>query len=178
MKVNIGKFHKRSNRRTIDVKIDGYDTYSLDHTLSLIILPALIQLKETMHGIPTDFSEVGGEEYHDQMCFDFYKEDQNEMFEKRCQTWKETLDKMIWSFQQIALEDYEDQYHHGKADYDWVESDKTYPNPLTGKIEKTYQMVDKNPDEHWYDFVGQQEHEKRIQEGLNLFGKYFRNLWD
>jgi hypothetical protein len=39
-------------------------------------------------------------------------------------------------------------------------------------------MVDKNPDEHWYDHIGHQLHEARIQEGLELFGKYYRNLWD
>jgi hypothetical protein len=39
-------------------------------------------------------------------------------------------------------------------------------------------MVDKNPKEHWYDHIGSQEHEKRIQEGLELFGKHFRDLWD
>jgi hypothetical protein len=178
MKVNIGKYYKSSNKRKVDIKIDKYDTYSLDHTLALIILPALIQLKQTMHGVPSDFAEVGGEDYHDQLSFDFYAEDQKEMFAKRCEAWNETLDKMIWSFQQIALEDYDQQYHHGEAKYDWVKSDKQYPNPISGKMEDTFQMVDKNPNEHWYDFVGHQEHEKRIQEGLDLFSKYFRNLWD
>lgn len=178
MKVNIGKFYKRSNKRKVNVKIDNYDTWGLDNTLALIILPALIQLKETMHGVPSDFAEVGGEDYHDQDSFDFYKETQQEMFEKRCQEWNETLDKMIWSFQQIALENYDDQYHHGEAKYDWVKTDKQFPNPVTGKMEDTFQMVDQNPDEHWYDMVGHKMHEDRIQEGLELFGKYFRNLWD
>lgn len=178
MKVNIGKFYKKSNKRKVTVQVDKFDTYSLDHTLALIILPALIQLKQTMHGVPTDFSEVGGEDYHDQTSFDFYKEDQQEMFEKRCQAWNETLDKMIWSFQQIALEDYDDLYHHGNPEYDWVKTDKQYLNPITGKMEDTFQMVDKNPEEHWYDHVGHKLHEERIQKGLELFGKYFRNLWD
>jgi hypothetical protein len=39
-------------------------------------------------------------------------------------------------------------------------------------------MVDKNPDAHWYDSEGHTLHEDRIQEGLDLFGKYFRALWD
>ena len=55
---------------------------------------------------------------------------------------------------------------------------KTFPNPITGKVEETYKMVDKNPNEHWYDHVGHMKHEERIQEGLELFGKHFRNLWD
>lgn len=178
MKVNIGKFYKTSDKRKINVKIDSFDTWDLDHTLALIILPALVQLKNTMHGIPNDFAVVGGEDWADQVSFDFYSDTKDEMFEKRCLAWNETLDKMIWSFQQIALEDYSDLYHHGDPDFDWIESDHTFLNPITGKIEKTYQMVDKNPEEHWYDIVGNQLHEERIQEGLELFGKYFRSLWD
>ena len=85
---------------------------------------------------------------------------------------------MIWSFQQLALEDYDQQYHHGKAQYDWKKTDKTFPNPVTGVDEATYQMVDKNPNEHWYDHVGHKLHEDRIQEGLDLFAKYYRSLWD
>ena len=66
----------------------------------------------------------------------------------------------------------------GNSNFDWVKSDKQYPNPISGKMEDTFQMVDKNPEDHWYDVNGHLEHEKRVQEGLELFGKYFRNLWD
>jgi hypothetical protein len=51
-------------------------------------------------------------------------------------------------------------------------------NPSTGKMEIMHRMVDTNPDEHWYDFVGHRLHDDRIQEGQYKFGKYFRNLWD
>lgn len=179
MKINIGKFPKGNGERRIDIKIDHYDTWNMDGTLAMIILPMLIQLKATKHGVPNDLvNEVGGADYEQQDSFDFYKETHNESFEKACEKWDEILDKMIWSFQQIAVEDYDDLYHHGKAKYDFVKTDKQYPNPVTGKMEDTFQMVDKNPDEHWYDSVGHQLHEERIQEGLDLFGKYFRNLWD
>jgi hypothetical protein len=36
------------------VKIDTYDTWSMDHTLADIILPMLKQLRETKHGAPQD----------------------------------------------------------------------------------------------------------------------------
>jgi hypothetical protein len=39
-------------------------------------------------------------------------------------------------------------------------------------------MVDKDPNSHWFDGDGLELHEKRIQEGLDLFAKYFRSLWD
>jgi hypothetical protein len=138
----------------------------------------LIQLKQTKQGIPNDFVEVGGEDYSSQQSFDFYIESHDEAWEIGAKRWDETLDKMIWSFQQIAFEDYGDKYHHGKMNTDWEKSDKQFLNPITGKMEDTFTMIDKNPDEHWYDGEGHQLHEDRIQEGLDLFGKYFRALWD
>lgn len=176
MKVNLGNYRKDSSRRIV-VEIDRFDTYSLDNTLAILILPALLQLKNTKMGVPAEFSDAGGD-WEAQDSFDFYKESHNEAFDLRIKEWDLVLDKMIWSFQQIALEDYETRYHHGKAEYDWVKTDEKYTNPLNGKTEDTFQMVDKNPEEHWTDYEGMRKHEERIQEGLELFGKYYRNLWD
>ena len=179
MKINLSKYPKGNGKRKIDVQIDPFDTWGLDHTLATIILPALIQLKNTNHGVPSGFTDRVGGDFDNNLVFDFIKEDDTEVFDQLCDSWDEVLDKMIWSFLQLSIEDdYDNKYHHGKIETDWVESDYTYTDPITGKIEKTYQMVDKNPDGHWYDHIGIQEHEKRIQEGLELFGKHFRDLWD
>ena len=49
---------KRSGQK-IRVRIDKYDTWSMDHTLAPIIIPMLKQLKETKHGSPwTDDEDV------------------------------------------------------------------------------------------------------------------------
>lgn len=178
MKVKIGKFLKTNEGRKVNVEIEDFDTYSLDHTLALIILPCLLQLKETKHGVPGEFGDVGGADYEYQDSFDFYKETHNWAFQEQCKEWDKILDKMIWSFQQLALADPEEKYHHGKTEYDWIKSDKQYLNPITGKLEDTFQMVDKNPGEHWYDGVGHKLHYERIQEGLDLFAKYYMSLWD
>jgi hypothetical protein len=178
MKVNISNFPKKTDRRKVKIQIDKWDTWNLDGTLAKIIYPCLLQLKATKHGVPGEFCEVGGEDYTDQDSFDFYKETHDEAWKDGAARWDDVLDKMIWSFGQLANEDYDSQYHHGDAKYDWVITDHTFPNPVTGVQEPTYQMVDKNPDEHWYDHVGHKLHEDRIQEGLELFGKYYRNLWD
>lgn len=177
MKASLGRY-LRTKERKIDIQIDKFDTWSLDHTLALIILPALIQLKQTKTGTPGSFVNDSAEDFHDQATFDFMKEDKDEVFQKGCNEWDDTLDKMIWAFQQIALGDYDSKYHHGEIDIAWEKTDKQYPNPTTGKMESTYKMVDKNPGDHWYDSVGHQLHEERIQEGLELFGKHFRSLWD
>jgi hypothetical protein len=165
MKVNIGRYLSTKERK-INIEIENFDTWSLDHTLSLIIWPALIQLKHTKNGIPSDFVNDSAEDYCAQTSFDFMKEDKNEVFQKGCDAWETVLDKMIWSFQEIALGDYDSQYHHGNIRASWK------------KTGRHYEMVDENPDEHWYDQAGHRLHEKRIQEGLDLFAKYFRNLWD
>lgn len=178
MKVKIGKFPKGPKSQKIQVEIDRYDTWSMCYTLAFIIYPMLIQLKAEKHGIPAEFGETGGENYHDQKSFPFYEETVDWAFEQRSKGWDDVLDKMIWSFSQLINDDWESKYHHGKHDTDWIESDITHYNPVTKKHEKTYQMVDKNPDGHWYDVEGHRLHMDRIQEGLELFGKYYQNLWD
>jgi hypothetical protein len=177
MKINIGKYPKKANgRRKIDVQIDPYDTWGLDHTLALIIYPALLQLKATKQGVPNEFADDGSSSKQD--SFEFYQESYDDAWKAGLERWDETLDKMIWAFEQLLKADYDEQYHHGEPKYDWVKTDKQYPNPVTGIMEATYKMVDKNPDDHWYDSVGHLKHEERIQEGLELFGKYFRSMWD
>jgi hypothetical protein len=179
MKVKIGPYPKKGSRRKINVQIDKFDTWSFDHTLAHIIYPALLQLKATKHGVPGGLVEdVGGEDWSQQDSFDFYKETHDEAWNKASERWDEVLDKMIWSFQQLTLDDYNSKYHHGDSEYDFVKTPNLFPNPITGKMEATYQMVDRNPDDHFFDADGLFLHEERIQEGLELFGKYYRSLWD
>lgn len=176
MKVNIRKYLKGPSERRIDVQIDKWDTYSLDHTAALVILPLLLQLKNTKMGVPNDFVQYVGSDMDRNYSFDFIKDDQDAVFDHGCKQWEETLDKMIWSFQQIVDDSYDSKYHHGEMRFGWKPIHIT--NPATGVVEEMYEMVDENPNEHWYDHVGHMLHEERIQEGLELFGKYYRNLWD
>jgi hypothetical protein len=178
MKVKIGKYLKGDGQRKISVEIEKFDTYSLDHTLALIILPALLQIKELKQGIPNEFANSSGEYYDGQLSFDFDDDAENQQFQQGIKQWDEILDKMIWSFQQIAFDNYDSKYHHGLPNYDFVEKKESFHNPVTGKMEKLYQMVDFNPNDHWYDHVGHKLHEDRIQEGLELFGRFYRSLWD
>jgi hypothetical protein len=103
-------------KRKVKVKIDAYDTWSMDHTLSLIILPMLIQLKETKHGAPyVEDSDVpdalkstaAPKKEHD------YDTDENHF--KR---WDWVLDEMINAFDKISDDSWEGQYTSGKGDYD------------------------------------------------------------
>jgi len=108
-------------KRTVKVQFDHYDTWSLDHTLALVILPALRKFKEDNTGHPCGISSEA-----DPVC-------------GKCECekeWHTILDKMIWSFEQIA-DDVID--YHSSDEY--------------------------------------KKYNDRVQEGLELFGKYFRSLW-
>jgi hypothetical protein len=176
MKVNIRNFNKGPKERKIEVKVERWDTYSMDHTAALIILPLLLQLKQTKHGVPSGLVTRTGGDTDNNYCFDFIQDDENAVFDKLCEQWDEILDKMIWSFQQLVDDSYDSKYHHGHMKLGWKPVEIT--NPTTGVVETMHEMVDENPGEHWYDHVGHELHEERIQEGLELFGKYYRNLWD
>jgi hypothetical protein len=101
MKVDLGPYKPNGNRRKIKVHIDRYDTISLDYTLALIILPCLIQLKNTQQGMPViKESDVDP----NQELFDFGDDLESMQYEKNMKVWNEIMDKMIWSFQQLTVD--------------------------------------------------------------------------
>ena len=118
MKVNIGKYKKNENPRTIKIEIDDWDIWNLDHTLAMVIHPALVKFRENLNSHP---SEVTGEE------------------------WEEILDKMIFSFDVISNELFIEQQFF--RDGTWHKEEY-------------------------------EEHNKKIQEGIDLFAKWFRGLWN
>jgi len=101
MKVDLGPYKSKGDRRKIKVHVDRYDTVSLDHTLALIILPCLIQLKNTQQGMPV-IKEVDVDP--NQESFDFGDDLESMQYEKNTMIWNEIMDKMIWSFQQLTVD--------------------------------------------------------------------------
>lgn len=148
-------------KRTVKVKIDHYDVWSMDHTLSLIIHPMLVKLKGQKHGfgmiadkdVPKELrsTEPGA---RDGVTNDY---DWDNNAERRYE-W--LLDELIWTFEQLANDGNTDQF------YDHSESND--PNDdINAQISKL--KVDRK---------GLKAHEERIANGLILFGKYFQTLWD
>lgn len=79
------------------VKIDKWDTWSMDSTLSMIILPMLIQLKAIKHGYPSNLTE---------------------------KKWDYILDEMIWTFEQLNAEDCNDgQFFIEHGEIDWTKQE-------------------------------------------------------
>lgn len=102
-------------RRKIVVRIDPYDTWSMDHTLAHIILPMLKQLKATKHGSPGVDNEDVPAVLHAPAGYQGYDIDPN--WHKR---WDWVMDEMIWAFEQIvkdpevSVEDYKEHYERVK----------------------------------------------------------------
>lgn len=63
MRVTIGEPGEGVNNKTdVDVHIDVWDTWSIDHTLSYILVPLLTQLRDTQMGAPVVHNEDVPEE--------------------------------------------------------------------------------------------------------------------
>ncbi len=168
--------HTKKGNDKIDISVVPRDVWSMDHTTALIILPLLLQLKNQMHGVPSEFVDGVGTDSDDNYCFDYIDEDKNDVFEKGVGKWSDILDQIIWAFYQVVEGNYSDLYHHGQMKVTWKPIEIT--NPTTGVVEKMHEMVNDNPEEHWYDHEGHRMHEERMREGFLLFGKYFMSLWD
>ena len=149
-------------QRKIKVRIDKYDTWSMDNTLAYIILPMLKQLKENKHG--SQF--VDDEDLPVHMRHGDALGEDNWVHYK----WEWVLNEMIWAFEQELADDWETQFHHGDPEYVDEEIEHS-------KYGTCYTFKQTNPD-YWVDREGIKAYNERINNGMRLFGKYYRGLWD
>lgn len=129
--------------RKIDyVKIDRWDTWSMDSTLTKIILPMLKQLQASKQGSPFVEDADVPEYLRSHMAQPKDHEwDTDSLWHMR---WEWVMNEMVFAFEKLNEDDWEAEFH----------TDKTW-------------------DKASYDIVND-----RIQNGLTLFGKYYRGLWD
>lgn len=158
-------------KQKIKVRIDKWDTWSMDHTLAHIIVPMLKQLKETKHGAPwVDDSDVPEELKSTSAPPKENEYDTDGNYFKR---WDWVLDEMIFAFESKEDDRWQDQFFSGT--YDW--STKAIEFDENGK--PTRSLLVKGPnDTANIDHKGMKEYQKRISNGFRLFGKYYENLWD
>lgn len=133
-----------------EVVIDCFDTWSMDYTLALIIVPMLKQLITTKHGAPnTDDEDVPDELKSTSAPA---KENDWSTDANHFKRWDWIMAEMLWAMEQIAQEMPEDlviyeQYKSGLiTKEEWIEGTKKYNN--------------------------------RVDNGCRLLGRYFRSLWD
>jgi len=152
---------KRTGQK-INVRIDNYDTWSMDHTLSHIVLPMLVQLQKTKQGSPWTDDEDVPEELRSTSAPPLENEyDTDDFHPKR---WDWVLDEMIWAFEQKMRDDWESDYYK----YDHVE-----PNKESKDFSESLglKLVCEDP-------KGRKAHQERMSNGFRLFGKYYEALWD
>jgi hypothetical protein len=152
------------------VKIDYWDTWSMDQTLAPIILPMLKQLKATKHGygmiddedVPNELRSIHA------LPKDTWEWDGNA--EARYD-W--VMDEMIFAFECLVDDSWENKFRSGEFDHKsvacrWDENGKATMYEWVEGPNHTYQC----------DYEGIKKVNERIDNGLKLFGKYFRTLWD
>lgn len=157
------------------VKIDYYDTWSMDHTLSPIILPMLCQLKETKHGAPFVDDDDVPESLKSTSAPP--KENEWDTDDNHFQRWDYVLDEMIFAFECKVDDSWEDAFRSGDFDTIWVPIDADGNEVPKGK-HKYYRMADGPNHTYQCDYDGMKLVEARIQNGFRLFGKYYQALWD
>ena len=150
-------FDKRSDQKT-KIRIDKYDTWSMDHTLAPIIAPMLKQLKETNHGSPWTDDEDVPEELRSTNAPP--KEDEHDIDDFHHARWEWVMGEMIWAFEQKMRDDWQEDYYK-------YEDDPTNTEGLGLGLKLV-----------WEDPEGQKAHQERMTNGFRLFGKYYENLWD
>lgn len=138
------------DEQKIKVRIDPWDTWSLDHTLAHIIHPALIQLRDTNHGAGyVDDEDVPEFLRRDAADPQTEEEKANGRSDSlHFKRWEWVMNEMIFAFEKIK-----------EGDWDY----KLYTE-----------------EGGWTDeaFAKRDEIQKRISHGLKLFGKYYQGLWD
>ena len=139
------------------VKIDPWDTWSMDHTLAYMVVPMLKQLQATKHGAPFVDDEDVPEELKSTSAPP--KENEYDVDGNHFKRWDWVMDEMIWAFEQKLKDDATEQF------YDWSEVDKG---------EKLFDQVSKLK----VDEEGLKAHQERMKNGFRLFGKYYEGLWD
>lgn len=162
-------------KRKMEIHIDRWDTWGMDHTLAPIILPMLKQLRDTKHGcaivddedVPENLRLVERQEYDQQMdLFDhpIICDEKAWLTEHR---WNYVLNEMIFAFESKLDDSWEEQFESGESDLQWK------------KLEDGMSLMVDGPNHtKKYDWEGRQAYQARISNGFRLFGKYYENLWD
>lgn len=156
----------RYRKRKINVRIDPTDVWSMDNTLAHIIHPMLVKLKATKHGAPlVDDEDVPK---HLRSTAAPPKKNEWDTDENHFKRWDWVLDEMIHAFECEIDENWEDQFHSGNIDMDFVKDPDT----------KMSRLVKGPKDTHVFDREGWQKAWDRRNNAMKLFGKYYHNLWD
>ena len=150
-------------KRTIYVKIDRWDTWSMDNTLAYIVAPMLKQLRNSTHGSPNVDDEDVPEELRSTSAPP--KENEYDIDANHHKRWEWALDEMIFAFESKLDDSWEAQFETGVNDLQW----KKLENGMS-------EMIRGPNDTKVYDYEGRQKYEDQIKNGFRLFGKYYQKF--
>lgn len=162
-KTPVGKIcewiHSKKKRKE-QVRIDNYDTWNMDHTLSLIIVPMLEQLIATKHGHPLPVDPV--DDMPDEIKAppkDWVQENEWDYDPNTEARWNWVMSEMLWAMKEIR------------------DDNPNEPNiPEFGTAGYRAWQKDTAMREAWR--VAYDKYNARVQQGTLLFGKHFQSLWD
>lgn len=154
-------------KQKIDVRIDPWDTWCMDHTLAHIVVPMLKQLKEFKGGAPNVDKEDVPEEL-------WPNEAEEEAYSKNGEVdihfwarWDWVLDEMIFAFEAKRMDNWEEQFYSGDIDIYFEDLDSGHSKMVRGPN-----------DTFTVDQEGLKAYAARMNNGFRLFGKYYLSLWD
>jgi hypothetical protein len=166
---------RRVTPRIEYVKIDRWDTWSMDHTLAMIVLPMLRQLKDTKHGAP--LVEDADVPEHLQSTQAPPKQEEYDVDGNHFARWDWVLEEIIWAFEQTLDDNSDSQFYSGELDHVWVPVDADGNQVPRG--EHKYFRMDDGPNHTFkVDREGLKAWHDRRQRAFVLFGKYYQSLWD
>lgn len=153
-------------KRKISVKIDKWDTYSLDNTLAHIILPSLLKFREDWRkhgGSPrVDLEDVPEWLHPYEHELEGYK--RHEIDHNWHDRWEWVLEQMIHSFRCEVDPHWEDKFFDRTTSFKSKKLDNGMLELLPDQEDKT-------------DYNAYEREHKKIKNGFRLFGKYYQGLW-
>jgi len=203
---NIKRWAKHFLQKTTRMThTSDFECWGLSYTLAKFILPKLKQFKKAnVNSYPSNFSKwednesfFGTKEVWEKNTADA------QVYGFEMEGWHKVIDEMIFAFEYVIANDdetfrvrhfvpkYGDVYakkpenKHTHSYYRNIESG--YVSMFDGDISEPpegFESLDKDSvfammgDEHYYDIEMERKFAERADKGFELFGKYFRNLWD
>ena len=139
------------------------ESWDFKSALANWALPRLKHMKDNLHGYPSclipeeKWEEISaGKEIVD--------EGRNIREEHGMKEWNKILDKIIWSFENHDNEPMPTEPENYDSRCNMIKYDD-------GSTE--YEHLDDRP----WDWTECEAHDKKVQEGLDLFAKYYKDLW-
>lgn len=182
MYARIGRYPDGDEEREINVVIHNYDTWNMDGTLAILVVPMLKQLIKTKHGAPlVDAEDVPPSLRPNENDIDAYNYSghTDDNFFKR---WDYVMGEMLFAFESKIDDSWESKYFSYDDDFN-IEFEpcgqaqlRLFPDEEGNTVDHEYYSMKSTSSN--FDKEGYQQEAERIQNGFRLFGKYYQSLWD